>query len=147
MRTLQTRTLNLLDDAEKAEDGRLRAVAISQVRENVSFLSKLLAALNPAEGDARSLAEQLKRAKAEQLSICIVDRDAMLDGKISPPEALERLVEGGWLSQDVAEEAMRRKREALGEILRGDVQTRLVHGKHPGPLGQRIDRVSTEVLP
>jgi hypothetical protein len=112
MRTLQTRTLNLLDDAEKAEDGRLRAVAISQVRENVSFLSKLLAELNPAEGqDARSLAEQLKRAKAEQVSINVVPLYQMMDGQNSPHEALEKLVKDGYLTQDVADEAMRRKRD------------------------------------
>lgn len=41
MRSLQARTLKLLDDAEKDEDGRLRAVAIVQVRENLTLLSRL----------------------------------------------------------------------------------------------------------
>jgi hypothetical protein len=113
MRTLQTRTLNLLDDAEKAEDGRLRAVAISQVRENVALFVKLTAALNPAEGgDARSLAEQLARARAEQVSINVVPLYQMLSGQISPHDALEKLVAWGYLTQDEAESAMRRKREA-----------------------------------
>ena len=115
MRALQARTLKLLDDAEKDEDGRLRAVAISQVRENIALFCKLTAELNPAEGqDARSLAEQLKRARAEQLTINVVDLYAMRDGKISPHESLQRLVEDGYLTQDVADEAMRRKRDEAG---------------------------------
>lgn len=48
MRGLQARTLALLDDAEDSRDGRLRAVAISQVRENVQLLAKLTGELNEA---------------------------------------------------------------------------------------------------
>jgi hypothetical protein len=40
MRSVQARTLKLLDDAEKARDGRLRAAAIREVRENVLLLSR-----------------------------------------------------------------------------------------------------------
>jgi hypothetical protein len=48
MRSLQARTLSLLDDAEASQDGRLRAVAISQVRENVLLLAKMTGELNEA---------------------------------------------------------------------------------------------------
>jgi hypothetical protein len=37
--------------------------------------------------------------------------DALLDGKVSPHEALEKLVALGYLTQDIADEAMRRKRD------------------------------------
>lgn len=110
---LQKRTLAILAGAEKDGDGRSALMAIHQARENVSFLSKLLAELNPAEGqDARRLAEQLARARAEQITISVVGLNQMLDGQISPHEALERLVRDGYLTQDIADEAMRRKREA-----------------------------------
>lgn len=49
MRTLQGRSLSLLDDAEKEQDGRLRAVAIAQVRENIIVEAKLTRELVPGD--------------------------------------------------------------------------------------------------
>ena len=110
---LQKRTLAILTAAENDGEGRAALAAIREARENVVFLSKLLADLNPADGqDARSLAEQLKRARAEQVTINVVPLYQMLSGQISPHDALEKLVVWGYLTKDEADEAMRRKREA-----------------------------------
>lgn len=49
MRTLQGRSLSLLDDAEKEQDGRLRAVAIAQIRENIIAEAKLTRELVPSD--------------------------------------------------------------------------------------------------
>jgi hypothetical protein len=47
MTDLQARTLRLLDDAERDDDGRLRVGAIHQARENVVAVGRLLADLRP----------------------------------------------------------------------------------------------------
>lgn len=73
--------------------------------ENVSFLSKLLAELRPPPATAAAWA-----AAERQYTINVVPYELMMDSKIPPHEALLRLVEQGWMSQE-ADEAMRRKRD------------------------------------
>lgn len=107
MRTLQARTLKLLDDAERAEDGRLRAVAISQVRENVALFFKLTADLKPPPTTVTAWA-----AAERGLTVNITPLHWMMDGYITPHEALVRLVEQGYLTQNEAETAMLRHQEA-----------------------------------
>jgi hypothetical protein len=60
-RDLRSRTLALLDEAAKSQDGRLQAVLIGQVRENIRLLTDLTKAPPVTEADTRRVMEWLSK--------------------------------------------------------------------------------------